>query len=186
VIEPWKNLGRKKEYECRLFQVHVNQSVSPVSGKEHTFYVISTHNWVNVIALTAEHKVLLISQFRHGSQKVILEIPGGVIDSSDASPLDAAKRELLEETGHAAKEWHLLGQVQPNPAILDNICYFFLAQDAKPVAELKLDDAEELEVIPRDLSDIPGLIREGKIQHAIVVAAFHFFDLFRQEHPDQA
>jgi ADP-ribose pyrophosphatase len=183
MTEPWKSLSRKKEYECRLFQVYSRQSVSPVNGKEHTFYSISTHNWVNVIALTAERKVLLISQFRHGSQEVILEIPGGAIDASDASPLEAAKRELLEETGHAAQQWHLLGQVQPNPAILDNLCYFFLALDAKPVAGLDLDDAEELEVIPRDIGDVPGLIQEGKIQHAIVVAAFHFFELFRKDHP---
>jgi ADP-ribose pyrophosphatase len=184
MIEPWKNLGRKKEYECRLFRVYENRSVSPVSGKEHAFFSISTHNWVNIIALTAEKKVLLISQFRHGSQEVILEIPGGAIDSSDELPLEAAKRELLEETGHEAKKWHLLGQVQPNPAILDNLCYFYLALGAKPVSGLKLDDTEELEVIPGDLGDVPGLIKEGKIQHALVVAAFHFFELFRKDHPD--
>ena len=184
MIEPWKKIAEKVEYVCRIFQVLSRQSASPISGEKHPYYVISTQNWVNVIALTEDKKVLLVTQFRHGTEKVSLEIPGGAVDAADPSPLEAAKRELLEETGHAADHWHFLGQVQPNPAILNNLCYFFLATGARPVAELKLDESEELEVSQRDLKEIPEMIRSGKIQHALVVAAFQFFELFRKVNPE--
>ena len=108
------------------------------------------------------------------------------MDRKDGSPLEAAKRELLEETGYEAGEWHDLGAVRPNPAILDNHCYLFLALGARRVADLKLDEAEELEVSLHDLKDIPGLIRGQSIQHALVVAAFYLVELFKQKNPGKA
>jgi ADP-ribose pyrophosphatase len=183
MIHPWKKHGHTIGYDCGFFQVEVHQSSSPVTGKKHPFYVLSTRDWINVIALTRDKKVLMVTQYRHGSGEVSLEIPGGAVDPKDASPLDAARRELLEETGHESPEWIPLGQVQPNPAILSNVCHTFLALDAKPVAELKLDEAEELEVSFEDLERVSRMIREGKIQHALVLAAFHHLELFKKEHP---
>lgn len=183
MIQPWKKHGHEVAYDCGFFQVHVHRSSSPITGKKHPFYILSTRDWVNIIALTPAQKVLLVSQYRHGSGEVSLEIPGGAVDAQDASPLEAAKRELLEETGYEAGEWHALGAVKPNPAILDNNCYLFLALGAHSVSGLKLDEAEELEVSLRDLKEIPGLIGKGAIQHALVLAAFHLLDLFKQQNP---
>ncbi len=183
MIKPWKKLGEKVAFDCDFFKIHTRESASPTTGKPHSFYVLSTRSWTNIIAITPDKKVLLVSQFRHGIGEISLETPGGAVDPSDGTPERTARRELLEETGHEAPEWHLLGVVRPNPAILDNSCYFYLALGAKQTASLKLDETEELELNLVDLKEIPGMIREGKIQHALVVAAFHFLDLYRQENP---
>ena len=180
MIQPWKTHQEETAYDCGFFQVRVRQSSSPLTGKKHPFYVLSTHSWINVVAVTEDGRVPFVSQYRHGSGQISLEIPGGAVDRKDASPLEAAKRELLEETGYAADEWHSLGELHPNPAILDNTCYVFLARGARRVADLKLDEAEELEVSLRDLKDVPGMIRGGEIRHALVVAAFHLLDLFQK------
>ncbi len=183
MIQPWKKHEQRIDYDCGFFQIHVHQSSSPTTGKTHPFFVLKTRDWTNVIAVTEEKKVLLVSQYRHGSEKISLEIPGGAVDPKENDPLLAAKRELLEETGHEAPDWRFLGKVQPNPAILNNHCYFYLALGAKQVAELKLDEAEELEVSTHDLGEIPELIQTGRIQHALVVAAFYFFEKFKKENP---
>jgi ADP-ribose pyrophosphatase len=184
MIQPWKKKGQKVDYDCGFFQVQVHRNESPITGKEYPFYVLSTRDWTNIVALTADKKILMVSQYRHGTDEVSLEIPGGAVDSRE-EPLKAAQRELREETGYESSQWHFLGKVRPNPAILNNSCYLYLALDAKLVAELNLDEAEELEVSLHDLQEVPGLIRDGQIQHSLVFAAFHLFDLFRKENPDK-
>jgi len=179
VIKPWKKNKQTVDYDCGFFQVQVHQSASPTTGKEHPFYVLSTRNWTNIVALTGDQKVLMVSQYRHGTGEVSLEIPGGAVDLHE-EPLKAAQRELREETGYESTQWHFLGQVRPNPAILSNTCYLYLALDAKHVGELDLDEAEELEVSLHDVKEIPRLIRRGQIQHSLVIAAFHLFDLFQK------
>ncbi len=86
-------------------------------------------------------------------------------------PLTAAKRELLEETGYRAEERIDLGCVHPNPAIQNNRCYTFLALGAKLAGAQSLDDKEDIAVLPEPLAEIPRLIREGVIIHALVVCA---------------
>jgi len=90
---------------------------------------------------------------------------------------------LLEETGHEAKEWHSLGKIKPNPAILDNTCHIYLALGAKKVSNLNLDEAEELEVRLHDLPEVKKMIQQGQLQHALVIAAFELFDLFQKSNP---
>lgn len=179
MIQPWEKKKEWVDYDCGFFQVQVQRSASPMTGKEHPFYVLKTRDWINVVALTRDHKVLMVSQYRHGSGEISLEIPGGAVDKNEP-PLEAAKRELREETGYAAKEWHSLGSVRPNPAILSNTCHLYLALNAEPVGELDLDEAEELEVSLHPVEEIPRMIRDGRIQHALVVAAFYFYEVFKK------
>lgn len=185
MIQPWKKNSDETAYDCGFFQVHVQRSSSPLTGKEHPFYILSTHDWINIVALTEDQKVLMVSQYRHGTQEMSLETPGGAVDSSDEDPMEAAKRELLEETGHQASAWFPLGKLRPNPAILNNYCHFYLALGARRVAELELDEAEELEVVSYNLKEVEKLIQEGGIQHALVVAAFQLFELFKKENPEK-
>jgi ADP-ribose pyrophosphatase len=184
MLQPWKKINDHIAYDCGFFQVHVQQSASPVTGKEHPFYVLNTWDWVNVIALTDDGKIPMVNQYRHGSNGFSLEIPGGAVDKADGHALEAAQRELLEETGYEAKEWHALGKIKPNPAILNNTCHIYLALCAKKVSDLDLDEAEELEVHLHDLPEIKRMIQRGQIQHALVIAAFELFDLFQKSNPN--
>jgi 8-oxo-dGTP pyrophosphatase MutT (NUDIX family) len=103
-----------------------------------------------------------------------LEIPGGLMEPSD-SPEEAARRELREETGYREETLIPLGAIHPNPAIQNNLCYTFLAENVFPAGQLVLDEREDIEVVLQPLSEIPRLIRDGAISHALVIAAFYRF-----------
>ena len=176
MINPWSCIRSRPERSFRVFSVRTDTAISPRTGLEHDFHIIESGDWVNIIPLTSDHRVVMVRQYRHGSRTVTLEIPGGLADSGD-TPEKAAARELLEETGYHAGRWTKLGAANPNPAIFNNRCYTFLAQDIQKVSNLAPDPTEDIEVVLIPLIDIPELIRTGEIDHTIVIAAFSFYFL---------
>jgi 8-oxo-dGTP pyrophosphatase MutT (NUDIX family) len=175
MIKPWKCIRSQPTQFFRVFSIRTDTTLSPRTGKEHDFYIIESNDWINIIPFTADHQVVMIRQYRHGSGEVTLEIPGGLVDSGD-TPEKAAARELLEETGYQAKEWTKIGVVNPNPALFNNRCYTFLARDIQKVTDPAPDQTEDIEVVLIPLADIPKLILKGEIDHAIVITAFcHYF-----------
>jgi len=176
MIKPWQSVRSTIPQSFRVFSVRTDTAVSPRTGREHEFYIIESRDWVNIIPVTADQRVVLIRQYRHGSREVTLEIPGGLTNTGDTSET-AATRELLEETGYQSEAWTKIGEVNPNPALFNNRCYTYLAQNVKKVKDPSFDQTEDIEVILTPLSDIPDLIRKGTIDHAIVISAFSFFFL---------
>jgi len=172
--KPWKVVSSKRDKSYRVFSLRTDRAVSPRTGREHRFFILETPPWVNVIPLTRGNEVVLVRQFRHGIGDLSLEIPGGVLEDQD-TPEEAARRELYEETGYSPLEMTLLGGVHPNPAIQNNLCYTFLAKDVFMAGAQQQDDMEDIEVLLLPLSQIPRLIREGKITHSLVLAAFYRF-----------
>ena len=170
--KPWKRLNRRVIARTSIFTVLAEKWRSPDGRSRQTFYFLEAPEWVNVIALDEHGKVLLIRQPRYGSRRTELEIPGGAVDRRDSGPLAAAKRELLEETGCAARKWVSLGWVSPNPAFQRNRCHTYLALGARKVAEQNLEPAEDITVVRCPLSGIPRMIGRGRIPHSLVVAAF--------------
>jgi 8-oxo-dGTP pyrophosphatase MutT (NUDIX family) len=138
--------------------------------------VIETQDWVNIIPITADHRVVMVRQYRHGSREVTLEIPGGLVDVGE-TPESAAARELLEETGYQAEGVVKIGVSNPNPAIFNNRCYTFVARNVTKVRDPMPDQTEDIEVVLIPLMEIPELIRKGKIDHAIVISAFYWYFL---------
>src|ERR1700722_17745470 len=100
MIQPWKKIDSKPAGDFRIFTVRSERKISPRTDAEHSFYVIDSVDWVNVIAVTPDDQLVMIEQYRHGTDTVELEIPGGMIDAHDASPAAAGIRELREETGY--------------------------------------------------------------------------------------
>jgi ADP-ribose pyrophosphatase len=179
-VQPWKQLSTKRVGDFRVFTVRSDLKVSPRTGNEHDFYVIESVNWVNVVALTRDAKLVMIEQYRHGSNTVELEIPGGMIDPDDASPLEAGLRELREETGYEGLQAEVIGQIYANPAIISNICSTVLVRDCELRHAVQLDHGEDLATRLVDVAEIPNLVRSGRIGHSLVAVALYHFELWRK------
>jgi 8-oxo-dGTP pyrophosphatase MutT (NUDIX family) len=177
MVKKWTKLHSKQLADYRIFTVRQDSSQSPRTDQQHNFFVLDTPNWINIIAITLEQNVVLIHQFRHGTESVCLEIPGGMVDEGEEAK-EAAVRELREETGYEATEWHHIGTVDPNPAFLNNRCDTFLALNARRVAEVHFDGAEDIAVEEVPIANIPHLIQSGQITHAIVIAAFYHYERY--------
>ena len=165
-------MGPPKNYG--IFDAHQCDSVHPATGRRGQFTVIDSPHWVNVIALTPDDQVVTVRQYRHGIDALTLEIPGGIVDPGEDG-LTAVKRELHEETGYRAQRWVKLGEVESNPAFMNNHCGLFLALDATVDGTGELDETEFIEVELYPLTEIPRLIADGTVRHSLVVAAFFFF-----------
>ncbi len=177
-MQKWERLASEVIYACRIFSLRKDYNRAPQSGQVHEFFVLETPDWVNIIPLTSDGKVVMVHQYRHGTGEVTLEIPGGMVDPEDPSPLHAARREMREETGYDSEDIVPLGSVHPNPAIQNNRCHTFLARNVLPCAKPQLDSTEETEVVLVPLEKVPSLVRQGAISHALVVVAFYWQDLF--------
>jgi ADP-ribose pyrophosphatase len=176
----WELLSESPLADFGLFRVRKDVSRSPRTGRTHAFVVLDGPDWVNVIALTAASELVLVRQFRHGTRSETLEIPGGGVEPKDASPLEAGQRELREETGYVSNDWTFLGTVQPNPAIQSNSCHTFLARDAVRAGDPEPDAGEDLHVELHAASDADRLVASGEIRHSLVLAAFHWWTLYRR------
>ncbi|MCB8977005.1 MAG: NUDIX hydrolase [Ardenticatenaceae bacterium] len=181
MVEDWEKLDSEEIANYRIFKMRRDVRRSPRTGAEHSFFVLQSPDWVNVVALTPENQVVLIHQFRHGTERVTLEIPGGMVDPHENDPAEAIRRELLEETGYAAEEVIHIGTVDPNPAFLDNRCYTYLALNARWQQAPQFDGAEDIAVELVPIDDIPGMIGNGRITHALVVAAFYHYENYKKQ-----
>ena len=182
-IKPWKKISSKPAGNFRVFNIRSDVKVSPRTGREHDFYVIEAVNWVHVIALTRDQKIVMFEQYRHGSDTVELELAGGMIDAKDTSPLEAGLRELREETGYEGTQAEVIGQIYANPAIMNNICYTVLVRDCELKHQPQLDQGEDLAVTLIDPNDIPHFIRQRRIGHSLVVVGLYYFELMRSNSP---
>ncbi|MEW6236932.1 MAG: NUDIX hydrolase [Candidatus Omnitrophota bacterium] len=176
---PWEKKSSRYVAHYRIFHLREDICVSPRNGVELPAYVLETRDWINIIPLTPDREVVMVHQYRFGTEEMSLEIPGGLADPSDGSMLEAARRELREETGYDSEEVIPLGAVRPNPAILNNTCHLFLAKNVILKYDQSLDDGEDIRVELVPLAKIPQLIQEGKIVHSLVLNAFYLFDLLR-------
>ena len=180
IIKPWPKLSSKRVGDFRIFQVRSDLRRSPRTGQEHDFFVLESVDWVNVVAVTPDQHLVMVEQFRHGSNTVELEIPGGMMDPEDSSPVASGVRELREETGYEGCEARLIGDILPNPAIMSNTCHTVLVEDCELKHATVFDHSEDLVTCLVPIEDLPGLIRSKRIRHSLVVVALYHFDLLRR------
>ncbi len=130
------------------------------------YYVLEYPDWVNVIALTEDNQVILVRQYRHAAGEVILELPGGVIEKGE-SPEEAARRELLEETGYEFTEIEFLSELYANPATATNKTHCFLARGGIKTSDQKLDRGEEIIIELVSLAELQELTLNNKLGQAL-------------------
>src|SRR5262245_256934 len=167
----WRVISHEDAHDYGIFKTRWIEAAHPGTGVARRFVALDGADWVNVIALTRDDRVVLIRQFRHGSGAVCVEIPGGMVDPGE-EPRVAAERELREETGYVARAWRALGLVHPNPAIQSNRLWTFLALDAEPDGAAEPDAGEVLALETRSLAEVAEMLRDGRIDHALVGVAF--------------
>jgi len=143
----WEKTGRTLHASCQVFDVLHARFRHPGRGRERDFVVIDAPDWVNVIALTPEHRLVLVRQFRFGIDDFSLEIPARV-----------------------------LGTVHPNPAIMNNVCHLVLVEEAERTAALSWDHDEEIEVLTAPVNEVLAWARTGRIRHALVLDALLLFE----------
>ena len=176
-LKKWTIHSEKCVEKTPIFSLHqMSCSSQTQPDKKGEFVYLNSPNWVNVIAVTPEKKVVFVEQYRHGIRDMTLEIPGGLCDEGE-SFLEAGCRELREETGFVGRDATYIGTVQPNPAFMNNKCTTIVVYDAVQKLQQELDPTEEIKVHLYTLEQVHEGIRSGHIQNAMVVAAFHFFTL---------
>lgn len=176
-LHTWERLASEVAYACRIFTIRRDRARFSRDEAEHDFHVLESTDWVNIIPITPAREVVLVRQFRHGIRDCTLEIPGGMVDAEDPSPLAAARREMIEESGYDSDRVEPLGRIHPNPAIQSNTCHSFVAWDVERRHPTRFDTTEETEVVVVPLDRVPDLVRAGEITHALVVVAFHWLVL---------
>jgi len=173
----WIKLGSRQIYQNRILSLREDRYHFVPNAIEKDFTVFEFKDWVNVIPVTSDNKIVMIKQFRHGTDSVTLEIPGGLIDDEDENPTTAALREMEEETGYFSDKLIHIGTVEPNPAIQTNRCHTFLAENAYLKSPQNFDPTELIEIELIDKDEVLKMIRKGFVTHGLVVAAFAFYML---------
>ena len=174
----WTLLGSRPISDHRIFRIRHDLYRFEPGGLEREFVVIESGDWVNVVPLTDDGRIVLIRQYRHGVREVSLEIPGGIIDPGETAE-QAGVRELGEETGYVPKRVRLLGRVQSNPAILNNHTHMFLAEGCHAVAAARPEPLEQIELVLKPVAEVAELVRRQEICHSLVICALAFAGLMK-------
>lgn len=169
-LVPWQVLARRTLVERRWIRVDEDH-VRLANGHEiEEFHLISAPSWTGVLAITEADEVVLVRQYRHGIAGESLELPAGVIEDGE-SPLDAARRELREETGYAAERWEPIADFATEPSRHTVRASFFCAFGARRVAEHSPDASEDIDVVTLPRAELVPRVLAGEIVHGVHVGA---------------
>lgn len=177
IIEKWQKLASKYLVKEKWATLRVDTCKIQGGKIKDDYYVLEYPDWVNAVALTAENKIILVRQYRYGSDIISLEIPGGVMDDGE-DPETSIKRELQEETGYTFESCELIATLYPNPATSDNRTFTYLLKGGIKAHEQHLDEHEILNVEEYTIEEVKQLLNENKIAQALHVAGL-FYGLMR-------
>lgn len=169
-LQPWRRLRCEPLAAYRIFEVCRVELEDGSGLSRGDAFTLRSSDWCNVVAVTPDDRIVLVWQYRFGSDALSLEIPGGVIDPGEA-PEEAARRELREETGYEADRFELLLTIEPNPAVQDNHCFTFVAHGARSTSATEFDRQEELETALVPADRIADLLDGGQVTHSLVQSA---------------
>jgi len=179
-IQPWPTIKTCSLKDYRILSMRSAVRTNPRTNEDHEFFILDCPDWVNIIATTPDNKLVMVEQYRHGTDTVDLEIPGGVMDPEDASAVETGVRELREETGYEGRNARLIGEIAPNPAIQSNICRTVLIEDCEHKHTTEFDSGEDIRTRLVPIEEIDQMVRSGKVHHSLVVVAFYHYKLLNK------
>ncbi len=175
MIKKWETISSEHLVNLKIFNALKKTRLHPSDGRKDDFVVLESSDWVNVIPVTKENKIVMIEQYRHGSDTVTLEIPGGLIEKNE-EPRLAAERECIEETGYKGENSAILTGISlPNPAFLNNRCHSYVWFDCEKKFEQNLDLNEDINVLELSVEQIKEFIDNGRINHSVILTAFLYY-----------
>lgn len=166
----WQLVDQQYGDDLILFQARFDHRRHPVSGEVLRRIVLESVDWVNMVAITDDGQLVMVRQYRFGVGYSTLETPGGMVDPGE-TPLAAAQRELLEETGYSGGTWSSLGAVEPNPAFHDHLCHHFLARGVRATHAQDLGRGEAIEVQLLTEQQLTRSVHDGQIRHVLALSA---------------
>lgn len=166
----WTTLSSRRLIERWWMTLRVDRVQLPHGPVLDEYHVVEYPDWACVLALTLGGEAILVEQYRYGIDRLSLECPAGAIDRGEDA-LEAAKRELLEETGYEAESWTSLGTLAIEPTRHTNYGHLFVAHDVRRVTTPSLDESEDITTRVVPASSLIDRVRAGEIIHGIHVAA---------------
>lgn len=168
----WEILSTKYVYENKWFHVKTDRCKLPDNRIIDPYFVVETPNFCNMFIVTKDEKIVMVRQYRYPINQTTYELAGGIIEKGE-TPETAALREMQEETGYTSNEVEYLFTAAANPALMNNIAYFFLAKNAVKIASTNFDALEDIDVIHFSKEKFIQLLNENKMQHGVQLGAMY-------------
>lgn len=165
----WKIVKDEQVDDFGLFRTKKSTRINPRTDKPYTFFLMDGLDWVSLIALTPEDEVIMVKQYRHGSEQMTLELPGGCVEKGE-DPAISAARELKEETGYEFERVEKLGSIFANPALQSMRLHCYLAHGATKKTSPSLDAGEDIQAEKIPLKAFLEKVKAGEVNHALMVA----------------
>ena len=172
-MEKWTLLDSEYIIQRPWATLRVDKLQLPDGRIKEEYYVLEYPTWVNMVAFTEDDQILFVRQYRHGAGEVLVELPAGVVDEAE-KPEDAARRELLEETGYAFTSMEYVCKLYANPATSGNRTYTYVLKGGKKVQEQDLDDSEDIEVLRMSIEEARQFLFDNKIGQALHSSALFY------------
>lgn len=166
-IEKWKTLSSEYLIKRPWLTARKDTVELPNGRINDEYYLLEYPTWVNIVAITKDGEFVMIEQYRHGIDEVIIELCAGVVEKGEDTET-AARRELLEETGYAGGEWRLLNVICQNPSTCNNYTYCYLAEGVERIAEQSLDATEDISVHLYSRDEVMEMLLNDEMKQAMM------------------
>lgn len=184
MIKPWSVLESRQTFKDRFLSVRTDVCQREDGHIVDRYHVLEFTDWATIIPITDSGNVVLIREYRHAGEVVLLGLPGGVMDPGESDPEIAARRELKEETGYTAQDCIPVGVCHPNPAIQNNRLHYYLATGCQKTDIQSLDPNEEIEVLEMPYREFLAY-EQFEAQHALHAAALFYTERYFGKHPEK-
>ena len=167
----WTVTASRYLIQDKWLTVRADQCRTARGAAVDPYYVLEYPDWVQIVAFDAEQRILVTQQYRHAAGSICLELPCGIVEAADETPLAAARRELREETGCDSDHFELVGRFSPNPATHTNTLHCFVARDACCSQPISQDETEDVWSGFMSIEDVMSAIETGRFAQALHISS---------------